>query len=325
MGAQLGRAIQAYFGLVIVAVGGITPIQRALGAQGTPPTPLETCESGNLEVQLLGVQSGRSPRDLRSSATGKEPRWTRCDLQLRWAGAPTRLWLPQGVVLQNGRGGVWSPAQTAVHFRPNGEGSFSFPDPPAQFQGPCKLKLELARSARYLPYEFWDVFGPDELWNIPLLPVPSPRDALPLKTHAAEVIRGGVHLRLVQVVGAQAAQPISKTARRARPSLQVRYSPAFPALNVTLVRATDFGGRSIALAGTPVPSPATKTAAERSVLFPMLPRRDSRVLNATFAVHQSRFVELNLPAVTEPVRSGSLAIQRGKDAVTRDVKSAFRD
>lgn len=325
MGAQLGRAIQAYFGLVTVAVGVIAPIPRASGAQGTPPTPIETCQSGNLEVQLLGVQSGRSPRDLRSSATGKEPRWTRCDLRLRWAGAPTRLWLPQGVELQNGRGGIWRPAQTAVHFRPSGEGSFSFPDPPAPFQGSCKLKMELARSARYLPYEFWDVFGPDELWNVPLLPVPSPRDALPLKTYAADVVRGGVHLRLVQVVGSQAARPFSKTARLARPSLQVRYSPALPALNVTLVRATDFGGRSIELAGAPVRSPATASAAERSVLFPMLPRRDSRVLNSTFAVHQSRFVELNLPAVTEPVRSGPLAVQRGKSGATRDVKSAFRE
>lgn len=324
MGAQLGRAIQTSFGLVVVAIGVIAPIQRASGAQGMP-TPLETCESGKLEVQFLGVQSGRSPRDLRSPATGKEPRWTRCDLQLRWADAPTRLWLPQGVLFQNARGEVWRPTQTAVYFRPSGVGSFSFPDPPAQFQGPCKLKLELARSARYLPYEFWEAFGPDELWNVPLLPVPSPKAALPMKTYAAEVVRGGVHLRLVQVVGAQATSPFRKTMRPARPSLQVRYSPALPALNVTLVRATDFGGRSIALAGAPVPSPVTKTAAERSVLFPMLPRRDSRVLNATFAVHQSRFVELSFPAVTEPVRSGPLAIQRARGAATRDVKAAFRD
>jgi hypothetical protein len=283
-----------------LALLSVLALQTASGA-GDPavesPAPLQTCEAGSLEVQLLGTQSGRSPRDLRSVAVGKERRWTRLDLRLRLAHAPTRWWLPQRIELRNSRGEVWRPAQTAAYFRPNGEGSFGFPDPPARFRGACRLRLELARSTRYLPYEFWEVFGPDELWTVPLLPLPRPNAALPLKTHAASAIRGGVHVRLVQVAGARSTTPATKRRLPVRPSVQVRYSPAAPALNVTLIRATDFKGRSIPLAAPPIPNSAKPSGGERSILFPMRTYRDSRVLNATFAVHRSRYVELTLPAV----------------------------
>lgn len=166
-------------------------------AQVADPLPLQTCEAGSLEVQWLGAQSGRSGRDLHSAAVGKEPRWTRLDLRLRLSQAPTRWWLPQRLELRNRAGEVWRPLKTAVYFQPNGEGSFSFPDPPARFKKPGKLRLELARSTRYLPYEFWNVFSPDELWTVPLLPLPNPKAVAPLQTHAASVTRGGVHLRLV--------------------------------------------------------------------------------------------------------------------------------
>lgn len=263
--------------------------------------PLQTCESGTLEVQLLGVRTGLSPRDLHTAATGKELRWTRLDLRLRAAGAATRLWLPQGVVLRNPRGEAWRPTRTSVFFRPNGEGSYAFPDPPARLKGPWTLRLELARSARYLPFEFWDVFSPDELWTIPLLPLPHPGGAKTLRTFAANTMREGVHLRLVQVSGAGTPTSVSKVKKMPRPSLQVRYSPVVPALNVTLVRATDFKGRSIPLASAPISASDTRSQGERSILFPMLPRRDSRLLSATFAVHRSRYVELDLPAA--PVRA----------------------
>jgi hypothetical protein len=280
-----------------------------LGAAGVADAPeeappLQTCESGTLKVQLLDVHTGLSPRDLRSAAAGKEPRWTRLDLRLRTAGAGTRLWLPQGAALTNSRGDVWRPTRTSVFFRPNGEGSFGFPDPPARLKGPWKVKLELARSARYLPYEFWDVFSQDELWTVPLLPLPGAGESEPLHTYAANTVREGVHLRLVQVAGA-GARSRGKTKPVVRPILQVRYSPAVPALNVTLVRATDFKGRLIPLDGAPIPALPGGAQGERSILFPMIPRQDSRILNATFAVHRSRFVELNLPATRARVLRGT--------------------
>jgi hypothetical protein len=292
--------MRKWLGLALVAACLAVPGLVAADPSEETTAPLQTCESGSLEVQLLGLQSGLSSRDLRTTAAGKEVRWTRLDLRLLASGAPSRLWLPQGMELRNARGGVWRPAQMSVFFRPNGEGSFSFPDPPASFKGPWKLKLELARNARYLPYEFWDVFSPEELWNVPLLPLPEPPDARPLRTHAAEAVRNGVHLRLVQVAGSQAAVSFGKVRQPAKPSLQVRYSPAVPALNVTLIRATDFKGRLIPLAGAPLSSTAS-TLAERSILFPMVTKQDSRVLNATFAVHRSRFVELSLSLPRRPL------------------------
>jgi len=300
MAIRLGQRMSGGMVLAAAATCFIPARVGSADAPEVPPTPLQTCASGMLQVQLLGAESGRSSRDLRSPATGRELRWTRLDLRLRSAGTATRLWLPQSVALRNSRGEVWRPAQTSVFFRPNGEGSFAFPDPPARLKGPWRLKLELARSARYLPYAFWDVFSPDELWNIPLLPLPDARETEPLRTHAANAVRDGVHLRLVQVAGAKAGVSVGRVKQPARPSLQVRYSPATPALNVTLLRATDFKGRSIALAGAPVATATTHSRAERSILFPMVPRQDSRILNATFAVHRSRFVELTLPEPRQP-------------------------
>lgn len=295
-----GRRLRGHLGLfVLVAACLVVPPLATADPAETTAAPIQICESGSLEVQLLSVQSGLSPRDLRTTAASKEIRWTRLDLRLLASGTPSRLWLPQGMELRNARGGVWRPSQMSGFFHPNGEGSFSFPDPPVSFKGPLKLKLELARSARYLPYEFWDVFKPEELWNVPLLPLPDASDTKPLRTHAAEVVRNGVHLRLVQVAGSQAAVSFGKLKQPAKPSLQVRYSPALPALNVTLIRATDFKGRSIPLAGAPLSS-TSSTSAERSILFPVVPRHDSRILNATFAVHRSRFVELNLPLLLHP-------------------------
>lgn len=89
----------------------------------------------------------------------------------------------------------------------------------------------------------------------------------------------------------------------AQPSLQVRYSPVAPTLNVTLVRATDFKGRTVPLAAAPVTAPTSSAAGERSILFPIQTYRDSRVLNATFAVHRSRFVELDFGKMGTPARS----------------------
>lgn len=304
MATRLWRTITASASLAAAAACLTGPAVGAPDASEAPEevsAPLQTCESGPLEVQLLGVHSGLSPRDLRSAATGRELRWTRLDLRLRAAGAATRLWLPQGAALQTPQGEVWRPAQTSGFFRPNGEGSYSFPDPPGRLKGPWKLRLELARSARYLPYAFWDVFSPDELWTIPLLPLPDPGGAKQLRTYAANTMREGVHFRLVQVAGEGTPTSVSKVKKTARPSLQVRYSPAVPALNVTLVRATDFKGRSIPLASAPIPASDTHSPGERSILFPMIPRRDSRILSATFAVHRSRYVELTLPAA--PVRA----------------------
>jgi hypothetical protein len=154
-----------------------------------------------------------------------------------------------------------------------------------------KVRLEMARSPRYLPFEFWSVFRPEELWTVPLLPVPTPKGSRKASPFASVALREGVRLRLVQMAGAKVPSPAGMPKLPGAAAIQVRYSPVPSGLNVTLVRATDFKGRQLSPPAAAVSAPAAKVSQERLVSFPVRPRPDSRLVSATFAVHHSRFME----------------------------------
>jgi len=237
------------------------------------------------------VRKGLSTRDLRSPAAGKETRWARLDLRLHQDGAPSRLWLPQGVVITGARGERCTPTKLVSYFDRDGVGCIAFPEPRLKSTSAWKVRLELARSPRYLPYEFWSVFRPEELWTVPLLPIPAPRSARRASPYASVALREGVRLRLVQMAGAKVAAPDGLPKPPGAAAIQVRYSPAPDGLNVMLVRATDFKGRTLTPPASAVCGPVEKKSRERMVLFPVKTRPDSRLVSATFAVHHSRFME----------------------------------
>lgn len=278
---------------LILAAGAVAlsgTLVNAGGIPTSPPTPIPRRVKG-MEVALLGIRTGLSGRDLRSPAVGKEARWARIDLRLSQDGTPSRLWLPQGVEITTDRGTRLSPSKLTSYFHANGEGCLAFPDPRLANASEWKLRLEMARSPRYLPYEFWNVFRPEELWTIPRLPVPRRKAFSKASPHVSVVMREGVRLRLVQLAGARAGLGTAPKAKLNAPSIQVRYSPALTGLNVTLVRATDFKGRLLTQPTAPVAPPRAPGREERSVLFPVKTRPDSRLINATFAVHHSRFLD----------------------------------
>lgn len=262
----------------------------------------------DLEVTLLGIRTDLSGRDLRSPAVGKELRWARIDLRLAQDGEPSRLWLPQGVEIRAGNRRL-APKRLVTYFHEDGTGCLAFPDPRLGAPTDWQVSLEFARSPRYLPYDFWNVFRPEELWTIPQVPVPPPTASRRAARHPSVVIREGVKLRLVEMSGARAAARRGLVKQPA-PAIRVRYSPAPRGLNVTLVRATDFKGRLLAAPTAPVPLTPAPTGQERSVVFPLKTQPDSRVVNATFAVHHSRFI--NFTARPErATASSALARNRG--------------
>jgi hypothetical protein len=256
-----------------------------------------------VEVTLGGVRTGVSSRDLRTPAGPREPRWTRVDLRITVDDVPSRLWLPQQLRIRGAGGRLWSPSRLVSYFGRSGEGCVAFPDPHPHAPSGWNFQLELARSSRYLPYEFWNVFRQDELWTVPLVEVPKPRESERGSTHASTVMREGVRLRLVRMAGARMSTPAGLAVKAKSPNLQVRYSPPMPGLNVTLVRATDFSGRLVPLVASPVLEPAGRSDSERSILFALKPQKDARLVNATFAVHRSRYVELTAQPGPGPTTS----------------------
>ncbi|MCC2668481.1 MAG: hypothetical protein K0Q72_952, partial [Armatimonadetes bacterium] len=227
---------------LLTALLSLAALHSARGAAEERAAAGVTAEpkSGQVEVTLAGVRTGVSGKDLRTTATGREPRWTRIDLRLMVDGAPSRLWLPQQVRIHGANGRSWVPTRVVSHFGRNGEGCIAFPDPQPRAESGWRFQLELARSSRYLPYEFWDVFRPSELWTVPLVEVPKPRKAEVANAHASTVMREGVRLKLVRMAGSRVPVPAGLAAKPRVPSLQVRYSPPLPGVNVTLLRATDF-------------------------------------------------------------------------------------
>ena len=278
--------------LTLAAVPGIA---EPTGDGATDPTPTER-KTDRVEVTLGGVRTGMSSRDLRTPAARGEARWTRVDLRLTVNGVPSRLWLPQQLRIHGAGGRLWAPTRLVSYFGRDGEGCVAFPDPHPHAAAGWRFQLELARSNRYLPYEFWNVFKQDELWTVPLVGVPKPQEAERGNTHASTVMREGVRLRLVRMAGARVPTPAGLAVKAKAPNLQVRYSPPVPGLNVTLVRATDFSGRLVPMVAPPVLEPAGRSDSERSILFSLKPQKDARLVNATFAVHKSRYVELTAQA-----------------------------
>ncbi|MGV3722349.1 MAG: hypothetical protein ACO1SX_15690 [Actinomycetota bacterium] len=271
------------------------------------PVP-STCKVKDLGVTLLGTRKGLSGRDLRTPAVGRERRWARLDLRLTQNDAPSRLWLPQGVQIIGGAGERYAPAETVTYFDRDGEGCIAFPEPRLKQAAAWKVRLEVARSPRYLPYEFWSVFRPEELWTVPLLPVPPARGVRKASPHASVVLREGVRLRLVQMAGAKAPAPRNMPKKPGAAAIQVRYSPALTGVNVMLVRATDFKGRMLTPPATSLSGPVQGASRERLVSFPVKPQPDSRLVSATFAVHHSRFMEFT--ARPEPAVAASPALTR---------------
>lgn len=286
---------------IVVGLAGAAGVAAARPAVSpakpiAPGLPLPQVRlSGPIQVSLVRFQSGLSPADLRSPAALGQRAWLRADFRVEQKGAVTRAWLPERLRLQDAAGHRWSVEGTRVFYGPDGEGVFAFPQASGSHPFPWRMTVELARATRFMPYEFWGSFSRDELWTLPLIPVPRPGQTRESPASDRTARRQGARLELAEAIGPRVPlRGARATAGVTR--LAVRMADASDGTELTLLRATDFKGRWVPL----VARSEVRHPRDREDVFGLQTRPDARTLNVTFAVHRMRMVQFTV-SPTPPV------------------------
>ncbi len=218
---------------------------------------------------LTSLVTGLGDIESNERAVPGVPPLTRATFRMRRGTLATREWEPVGVTLSDATGNVLSFEDEALIRRGN-EQSLYFRGALSLREAAWKLRVELSRTATAS-------FSPEESWTVRGVAVPAARQSTP----SGEVVtRKGVRVRFLELAGTDRAWY--------KPRVRLTVEGRMDDLRLT-VRARDQKGRVYAGYGTSTHG-RQQLRKTRCDYFLNLPP-DARVLDLTFAVHRSRYVE----------------------------------
>lgn len=257
----------------------------APGTHSAPNSPAElplTLTDGDLKVTILQLApmtppGGGDPNDLNESV------WTRVRLKLDRGEKPIQGWGLASIQVTSSRGETYRPRRTTLHINKDGETTLGFSGPLWSNVEPWRVRLELARTSPYQPYEFWKVFRDDEIITVPAVPVLREGET----AAGGKVVEAqGARVRFLGAAGPNAPVAGSLPQKYALPS--IHYQVERPKdVHVTFLRATDASGKVLKQAASGLGYTATGEKHVRSFEVPA----GVREIYLAMAVHKSRVFE----------------------------------
>jgi hypothetical protein len=249
------------------------------------PVPVAK-RDGDLEVTLLDFAAGLNheqevePKD-RWYWIGRQT--TRAVFKVQQAGRERLSWKLQSLLIADATGNHWKPSLENPPGIAQGDGNLVaefigalWPSEPA-----WRLRIEFSRTNDFMP---------EELWTLPDVPVPLTNQVLMINT-SHEANGNSLHIVAAGGVNAELPEPFQSLAMAQRVNLAVQMKSSDHRL--TLVKIVDDAGRLI-----PSNEPSPWYENEHSFAFEV--PAGAKSFNATFAIHQSRFVEFT----AKPIQVG---------------------
>lgn len=221
-----------------------------------------TCTLEELITGLKGIKED-------APAVPGLPLYTRATFRMNRAGRVIRDWEPVGATLSDATGNVLSSEYDALTRR-GGKQYYYFPGGLSPREAAWKLRVELSRTAlaRFTPAESWTVRG---------VAVPGPSSA----TRSGEVVsRNGVRVRFLELAGTDRVWY--------KPRVRLQVEGHMGDLRLT-VGAQDQNGRLYA--GYGITTYGRQQLRNRQYDYFLNLPPDARVVDLTFALHRSRYVE----------------------------------
>jgi hypothetical protein len=242
------------------------------------PEPVPATKvDGDLNVTLVGLQTGVSRENPCPAAQANEIPFSRAIFQVRQAGRADSSWQPKGIEISDATGNRWSPF-VALEFVKHRPESVELVFSGALWPGETawKLRVELSRTTDFEAQELWTVRG-----------IEVPQSSQRLLPENATTKQGTI-LSLVAFTGAEADQPgnFKWLMEKGEPRISVRAEPVPDGWRLSLVRVVDNLGREV----------ETHNEQERGwsngeKVFGLNLQPDATHVDCTFALHKSRFVE----------------------------------
>jgi hypothetical protein len=226
----------------------------------------------------MRLTTGLKERSCTELAGLLEPHWTCARFRIRHQGRPSRQWAPVQLTLSDATGNAQTSSWRSAVMAKGDETHFHFDRTLSPDESAWKLRIEFSRTARAK-------FSPAETWTVRGLSVPQ-RDSFTLVDAAA--IRDGVKLVLRGIAGTgHTPWPDGGPIVYWVPTVRILATGLREGQRLML-RAVDDRGRLFA-GYDAIPSEA---GSAQDFRFKLNLPSDAKKVDLTFAVHQSRFVEL---------------------------------
>jgi len=232
------------------------------------PEPLPiTRRDGDLTVTLTQFSTGARKDDPRRAAGPDEESWTHTTCRFAQEGHPDSIWQNAGFVMTDATGNTCQSTHDLFHKPLPGGEQFSFLGSLWPGESAWKLRFHFIRKAG---------FTADELWRVPDLPVPGPRQVIHIERSAR---RQGALIRVLSICGREDFR-----SRTSHSGVQVRFSPGADNLRLSLVHAIDDRGRDV--------TPGFASLGNDGTLsYGLVGAADHSHVSLTFAVQRPRTVE----------------------------------
>ncbi|MDB6111641.1 MAG: hypothetical protein JWR69_3391 [Pedosphaera sp.] len=242
------------------------------------PEPWPTTKTDDdLAVTLIGLKAGLSKQEPMRAAAANETAATRALFRVQQTGPTNVCWRAKSIEVSDATGNRWSPGPGPASISLAHEGETEeiiFPGALWPGESAWKLRVEFSRMAG---------FDADELWTVRGVMVPGATQTITLDN--ATTIHD-TKLTLLAITGENAKQ-LGLMRWEALPkhaNISIHADPIPKGRRLALVKVVDDQGREVDV------QPGTDWSQGENVFGLTIPQ-DAKLLDCTFALHKSRFVE----------------------------------